>query len=244
MVKRKTVQGLLVLAVLFWSTRGAQARDIFKDIQADVFALGGGSTLVDAQDFDSAGRLMHTRFEVGSKWSVGVAVPYGKLLNLETAFTTGPNNLWLTNTEIFPHTQAAGSVVEYPAKFSSGSESAVFHAPFSFRHFRPYAEGGVEFDHYTPSREAIATARYEGWATVNTALLTHNDKFGMNVGVGIDRKFTKRFTFRIDVRDHITSSPAFGLPRVETEDSIAVYPVSGRANNLVYMAGILFHLGK
>lgn len=244
MVKKKTAQGLIALAVLLWTAGVVQARDIFKDVQADVFALGGGSTLVDAQYFDSAGRLMHSRFDVGPKFSVGVAVPYGKLFMIETAFTGGTNNLFLTNTNIFPHTKADGSVVEYPARFYAGSLSAVFHAPFSYRHFRPYAEGGVEYDRYTPTRGAIATARYEGWATVNTALLTHNDKFGMNVGVGVDRKLTKRITFRVDVRDHITSSPAFGIPRVETEASIAVYPVQGRANNIVYTAGILYHLGK
>jgi outer membrane protein W len=134
--------------------------------------------------------------------------------------------------------------VEYPARFYAGSLSAVFHAPFSYRHFRPYAEGGVEYDRYTPTRGAIATARNHGWATVNTALLTHNDKFGMNVGVGIDRKFTKRITFRIDLRDHITSSPAFGIPPAQTEASIAIFPVKGRANNIMYTAGILYHLGK
>ena len=244
MVKKKTVQGFMALTVLLWSTGGVQARDLLKDVQADVFVLGGGSTLVDALNFDSAGRLMHSRFDVGPKFTVGVAVPYGKLFNIETAFTGGTNDLFLTNTNIFPHTKADGSVVEYPARFYAGSLSAVFHAPFSYRHFRPYAAAGAEYDRYTPTRGAIATARYEGWATVNTALLTHNDKFGMSAGVGIDRKFTKRITFRIDIRDHVTGSPAFGIPPVQTESSIATFPVKGRANNIVYTAGILFHLGK
>ena len=53
MVKKKTAQGLIALAVLLWTAGVVQARDIFKDVQADVFALGGGSTLVDAQYFDS-----------------------------------------------------------------------------------------------------------------------------------------------------------------------------------------------
>ena len=94
--------------------------------QVDVFVLGGGSTFVDAQYFDSAGRLYHSRFEVGPKFTLGVAVPYGKLLSIETAFTSGPNNLVVTNTNVFPHVG-----VVYPVRVYIGSVSAVVHAPFS-----------------------------------------------------------------------------------------------------------------
>jgi outer membrane protein W len=87
----------------------------------------------------------------------------------------------------------------------------------------------------------MTTALTKGFAADSTAQINHNDKLGINLGVGLDRKLTKRLTFRIDVRDHVTSSPAFGLPNTY---SYANYPVSGRANNIVYTAGILFHLGK
>ncbi|MGO8791932.1 MAG: hypothetical protein ACLQVL_31715 [Terriglobia bacterium] len=244
MVKTRTVQVMMVLTVLLWSTGAVQARDLFKDAQADVFVLGGGSTLVDGQYYTESGSLFHSRFDLGYKFTVGVAVPYGKLLTIETALTTGPNNLYVTNVNIFPHTMSDGSVKEYPARTYIGSLSAVVHAPFSLRHFRPYAEGGVEYDRFSPTQQAVTNARTEGFGTISTAIVTHNDKFGLNLGGGIDRKFTKRITFRIDLRDHITSSPAFGLPAQPTSDSNAIFPVKGRANNIVYTAGILFHLGK
>jgi len=239
MVKKKAVQGLMVLTALLWSTGGAQARDLFKDMQLDAFVLGGGSTLVDAQYFNSAERLFHSRFDLGPKFTLGVAVPYGKLLSIETAYSYGPNDLVVTNTNVFPH---VGQV--YPVRVYIGSLSAVVHAPFALFHLRPYAEGGVEYDRFSPTDAAITTAKNQGFATVSTAIITHNDKFGMNVGVGIDRKLTKRLTFRIDLRDHVTSSPAFGLPPKPTADSAAAFPVAGRANNIQYTAGIVFHFGK
>jgi len=131
---KKTVLGLMGLAALIWGTGGAQARDLLQGLQMDVFVLGGGSTLVDATYFDSAGRLYHTRFEPNYKITFGGSMPYRKLINIETAFTFGPNNLVLTNTNLFPHVG-----IVYPVNDYIGSVSAVVHAPFSRYHFRPYA---------------------------------------------------------------------------------------------------------
>ena len=239
MSKSKTMLAWMALGTLLASAASLHARDLLKDAQADIFVLGGASTLVDAQYFKGAGNLYHSRFDFGPKVTVGVAVPYGKLLTIETAFTTGPNNLWLSNVNIFPH-----HGVEYPSRTYIGSLSAVVHAPSSLFHIRPYAAGGVEYDRFSPTPAAVSTARHEGFGAVSTALITHNDKFGVSIGGGLDRRLAKRITFRIDLRDHITSSPAFGLPPVQTIDSLAVFPVKGRANNIVYSAGILFHIGK
>jgi opacity protein-like surface antigen len=239
MMLRRSVKGSMVLVVLWLSAGGAHARDIFKAAQADVFVLGGGSTLVDTQYFASAERLFHSRFDLGPKFTVGVAVPYGKLLKIETAYSYGPNNLVVTNTNIFPHVGTT-----YGSRTYIGSLSAVIHSPVALFHIRPYGAGGVEYDRFSPTDAAIAEARNNGFAAASTANLAHNDKFGLNIGVGLDRKLTKRMAFRIDLRDHITSSPAFGIPPVPTSDSIAMFPVSGRANNIMYTAGFVFHLGK
>src|SRR5664279_4942352 len=101
---KKTVQGLMVLAALFWSTRGVQARDLLQNVQLDVYGLVGGSTVVDPYSFDSAGHLYHTRFAPGPRFNIGVAVPYNKFLSIESGFSYGPNDLVLTNTNVFPHT--------------------------------------------------------------------------------------------------------------------------------------------
>jgi hypothetical protein len=245
MVKKKTVQGLMALTALFLSTGAGQARDIFKDAQADVFLLGGGSTLVDAHYFNTESGLYHSRYDLGPKFAIGVSVPYGKLLSIESAYSYGPNNLVVTNTSAFPH-----KGVEYPVRDYIGSLSAVIHAPVSLFHIRPYAEGGVEYDRFSPTPAAITLAENlggapnGGFASVSTALITHNDKFGVNLGGGLDRKLSKRLAFRIDLRDHVTSSPAFGLPPQPTVDSMASFPVAGRAHNLEYTAGIVLHLGK
>ena len=61
---------------------------------------------------------------------------------------------YVTNTNVFPH---VGTV--YPVRDYIGSLSAVVHAPFSLFHLRPYAEGGVEYDRFSPTPAAITLAK-------------------------------------------------------------------------------------
>jgi opacity protein-like surface antigen len=238
---KKTAPGLMLLTALLVSTGGLQARELFQNVKFDVYGLAGWSTMFDAQYFSSAGRIYHTRFEPDYKFSFGVAVPYNKYLSIESGFTYGPNNLVLTNVNIFPHTVASGSVTIFPVNNYLATLSAVVHTPYSFHHFQPYVEAGVEYDRFSPTRSAILSAYHNGWASTSTALINHSNKFGFNLGVGLDRKLTKRLTFRIDARDHITSSPQFGLPN---SYSPAEYTTRGRSNLAVYEAGFVYHLGK
>jgi len=238
---KKTAQGLLLLTALLMSTGGLEARDLFQNINFDVYGLAGWSTMFDAQYFDSAGRKYHSRFDPDYKFSVGVAIPYNKYLSIESGLTYGPNDLVLTNTNIFPHTVASGSVVMYPVNNYMGTLSAVVHTPYSIKHFKPYVEAGVEYDRFSPTQAAIAQALNTGWASTSTALINHSNKFGFNLGVGLDRKLTRRLTFRIDARDHITSSPQFGLPN---SYSAAVYATHTRSSLAVYEVGLMYHLGK
>ena len=243
MLRSKAVRGLAVLTVCLWSAGGAQGRDLFQNAKFDVFVLGGGSTLVDPQYFTSAGNRFHSRFDLGYKFTVGVSVPYGKFLNIESGYTYGPNNLVVTNTSIFPH---AG--ILYPVRFHMGTLSGVVHTPSSIFGITPYVAGGVEYDQFSPTPDAVRTATDVGFGAVSTfPYLSHNDKFGVNLGGGFNRKLTKRISFRVDLRDHVTSSPAFGIPTSRAEFSstgFPTFPVKGRANNIIYEAGFVFHLGK
>ena len=233
MVRNKAVQCLMALAALLLTAGAAQAREI----KFDVFVLGGASTLVDARYFQSASEQFHSRFEYAPKFNLGVAVPYGKLFSIELGYSGGPNNLVITDTSVFPH-----PAILYPVRVYMGSLSGVVHAPFSWKHVQPYAEGGVEYDKFNPTPAAVSTAKNQGFGAVSTASINGNDKVGMNLGCGLDRKIMKRITLRLDLRDHFTGSPHFGLPNSASPG--VVFPVSGRAHNIEYTAGIVFHLGK
>jgi outer membrane protein W len=132
----------------------------------------------------------------------------------------------------------------YPVRDYIGSLSAVFHSPVTFKGFRPYAAGGVDYIRFDPTPAAVAYAKNVGFAAVTTATINENSKLGINVGAGVEHKITKRLRLRIDVRDHVTSSPAFGLPPEPNESNAVGFPVKGRAHNLEYTAGVVYHVGK
>ncbi len=239
MLKKKVVQALVLLAALSLSTRGALAAGALANAKIDVFVLGGGSTFIDEHYFNDSGRVFVSHFQVGPKVTIGISVPYGSILSIESSYTWGPNDWVVQNNNLSPRVS-----VVYPMRLSSGNLSGVIHVPFSRFHFRPYVDGGVEYDQFIPTTAAINYATLHGFATASTASINTSDKVGLSVGFGVERKIFKRLSLRIDVRDHVTSSPNFGIPPASTAANPAPFDVAGRGNNIEYTAGIVFHLGK
>ncbi len=73
-------------------------------------------------------------------------------------------------------------------------------------------------------------------------VLGASNKLGVNFGGGVEWGFLPALGLRLDLRNHITGTPTYGLPQQSTTG--AIFPVSGKANNLEFSAGITFHLGR
>ena len=112
----------------------------------------------------------------------------------------------------------------------------------SFQGVRPYIAAGVEFDRFAPVGHAAATAMGSFNGVPNTVLSPDN-KFGYNLGFGFEIKLVRAVDVRVDLRDHITGSPTFGLPRQATSGFTAYYPISGRAHHVEASVGFVFHFG-
>jgi hypothetical protein len=233
MMTKKTVQSLMVAAALCFSTVAAHARDI----RFDVFVMGSGSTLFDARYFTSADEKYRSSYASAAKYLVGVEVPIGKILGVEAAYASGPNDLRVTNISLNPTVTIA-----YGMRNRVGSINLVAHAPFAPLGFRPYLTAGWEFHRFAPTLIGVAAASSQGFGAVSTATLSATDKLGVNCGGGIEHKVFRRVSLRLDLRDHLTGSPTFGLPAQSSTG--AIFPVSGLAQNVVYSAGIVVHFGK
>lgn len=120
------------------------------------------------------------------------------------------------------------------------------HVPKTIKGLRPYLATGLEFDNFAPTSEATASANSSspGFNGVPNTVLKGDDKVGFNVGGGMDINLTRRLAFRLDLRDHITGSPTFGLPSSSSSVYSAYYPITGLANDLEYSAGIVMRFGK
>jgi hypothetical protein len=233
MMTKKTVQGLMVAAAVGFSTVAAHARDV----RFDVFVMGSSSTLFDTRYFGSADEEYRSSYATAVKYVVGVEVPLGKILGVEAAYASGPNDLRVTNTSLNPTVTTA-----YSARNNVGSVNLVAHAPFARLGFRPYLTVGWDYHRFAPTLAGKEQAESRGFGAVSTATLSATNKLGVNCGGGIEHKIFRRVSLRLDVRDHLTGSPTFGLPAQASTG--ATFPVSGLAQNVVYSAGIVVHFGK
>jgi hypothetical protein len=102
---------------------------------------------------------------------------------------------------------------------------------------------GAEYDRFSPSSAAVALANTTGFAYAPVAKLTSEGDGGVNFGGGLDYNVTEKWGVRLDVRDHVTTSPTLGLPYGITPSSNAFFPISGNAHNIQYTIGIVYHFG-
>ena len=230
---------LIVAGALTLGTLTASAKEFnFKyNYSFNIFLMGGASTLFDGKDFTSAGHQYHADYARDYKFAVGLGVPIGKILEIQAAYTTGPDNLQITDTSLSPR-----QLRSYGVESHIGSVGVLGYAPFSRLGFRPYGVAGFDYLRYAPTAAGNTVAATQGFGAVNPATLAADTKVGMNLGFGVEHKLLRNVALRLDIRDHVCSSPNFGLP--PRDPTSAIFPVSGYAQNVVYTAGIVFHFAK
>jgi len=206
-----------------------------------LYLTGGGTIVRDTRSFDEAFIPYQTVFANGGGGNLGIEVPLkkSKVFGLDLAYGFSQNNLELTKEDVNPVVTKA-----YGLRDSRFSADIDIHSPGTFRNIRPYFVLGVEYDHYSPTSQATTLAASTGFGYYPTAKLNSEGDGGVNFGGGLDYKLTEKWGVRIDVRDHVTSSPTLGLPYGTTTSSPAYFPISGNAHNILYTIGLVYHFGK
>ena len=236
MTTRKFVQGLIVTVALCLSATAGRAQD------NEIFLMGGGSSLLNRQSFTEISIPYKTTYATGGKVIAGIEVRLkkSKIFGLEGSYGYGDNNLKLADLN-----WTFKPVTAYSMRNNRLSVDLVAHVPTTYWGVRPYVVFGLEYDRFSPTSSAISLAAKEGFAYEPTAKLASQSTGGANVGGGIDWKLTSKVGLRIDVRDHITSSPTLGLPTPEPATTgLPWFPVTGIAQNIEYSIGIRYKFRK
>jgi len=233
MTVKRFLQGLIVTAaVCFIATVGRAQNSL-------LYVTGGGSDVHDARSFEEAFIPYTTKFANGGGGNLGFELPLkrSKIFGLELSYGFSQNNLELTyeNSPTLPVTKSFG------LRDSRFGGDIVVHSPSTFRNIRPYFVVGAEYDRYSPTSAAVALANSTGFAYAPVAKLNSEGDAGVSFGGGLDYQVTERWGLRLDVRDHITSSPTLGLPYGVTPSSNAYFPISGDAHSIQYTIGIVYH---
>jgi hypothetical protein len=203
--------------------------------------MGGGSSLLDQRSFTEYYIPYASRYSGGGKVIVGVEAPLlkSKIFGIEGSYGFGRDNLELTYFNYNPV-----EVRAYGVRNDRFSGDIVARAPGVWRGIRPYAVVGVEYDIFDPTTAAQSYAESHGFAGGVSAKLASQGTPGFNYGGGFDYQVASKVDLRIDVRDHWTGSPTYGLPSTSTTAYEAFFPISGSAHDIEYSVGIVYRFGK
>jgi opacity protein-like surface antigen len=228
MKSRKLLQSLVIVIALGVSAGALHAQSY------SVFALGGGSSLFDKHTYSVSTGEFGSTYKTGASFTVGGEIPLKKIFGVEGSYSMVRNNLAVTNYS------AGATEAGYTIRNQRLSGDLVAHMPKSFLGIKPYLVAGLEYDRFSPVGTASTGSSFNGYSNVT---LSPANKLGFNYGGGLDKKLTKLVSLRVDVRDHLTGSPTYGLATTSASSS-AAFPITGAAHNLEYSAGVVFHFGK
>ncbi|MBI1940852.1 MAG: outer membrane beta-barrel protein [Acidobacteria bacterium] len=229
MIRTRFLPALLLIAVVGVLPDTARAQGV------RVFAMGSGSLLLSEKFFEVAGDPFRSNYAPGGKIIFGGEYSANKVLGFEAAYAYGRNNLRISDLEEAPIEEAG-----YGVRIQRLNGNLVLHSPVEVLRLRPYVTAGIEFTRYAPTREARDQAFAGGFAG-QSAVLEANNKPGINYGGGVEWSLLPALALRLDVRDHATGTPRFGLPQDSSNG--AFFPISGSAHNVEISAGFTLHFG-
>jgi len=229
MTRMKFLAPLLLIAVVGFLPDVARAQGV------RVFAMGTGSFLLSEKFFEVAGDPFRSNYAPGGKIILGGEYSRNKVLGFEVAYAYGRNNLRVADLNASPVDEAG-----YGVRIQRLNGNLVLHSPVELFRLRPYVTAGIEFTRYAPTSEAKELGFTGGFAG-QSAMLEANNKPGINYGGGVEWSLLPKLGLRLDVRDHVTGTPRFGLS--QNSSSGALFPISGSAHNVEISAGFTLHFG-
>ncbi len=229
MAKKRFVLMLFLMAAVGCLPAAARAQGV------RISAMGTGSFLLSEKFFELAGDPFRSNYAPGGKFILGGEYTTNKVLGFEVAYAYGRNNLRVTDLNSSPVNETG-----YGVRIHRLNGNLVLHSPVEMFRLRPYATAGIEFTRYSPTSGARELAFTEGFAG-QPAQLSANNKPGINYGAGVEWSLLPALALRLDVRDHATGTPRFGLGQDSTSGGL--FPVTGSAHNVELSAGFTLHFG-
>lgn len=217
---RKALTLLFAIVILCAGATALRAQGI------DVFLQGGASSFFDKNYPNTTAGPFGTSYSTGGQFSAGAEGRFGSIFGLEGAYGWGQNNLSVTQVGTNP-----GLEQSFIIRHQRASGDLVLHVPFII--VSPYALAGIEYDRFSPY--GYTHVSLPGFTTTTGGqILSSSNKLGFNYGGGLEFKVFPFVGLRLDVRDHVTGSPNFGLPG----------HYNATAHDVEYSAGIVVHFGK
>jgi hypothetical protein len=203
-----------------------------QDINPRLTFLGGASLLSGSRSFVIGPRVFNTQFQNGIKIGLRGTVNLREHWGAEGTYSFSSNGLQVTQT-------APASVRNFGVHLHQITGNALYFFDAPDKVVRPFLTAGVGLSRYSPTSDAKLAAAQDFLG--QPAVLTSNSTFNFNFGAGIESRPWDHFGLRLDVRDHLSAIPRFGLPQSAASPSSAFFPISGRAQDFEIATGLTYY---
>ncbi|MBZ5513772.1 MAG: outer membrane beta-barrel protein [Acidobacteriia bacterium] len=191
-------------------------------------AVGSGSFLFGEKLFTRVNEPWRSDFADGGRVAIAGEYTANKVIGFEAGYAYGRNNLRLSNV-------TENIATGYGVQLQRVNGNLMIHSPVKLIGLQPYATIGADYNRFGPTSGAKTLAATEGFAGA-PAQLEASNKFGFNACGGVEWYIVRAFAVRLDVRNHLTGTPRFGLNQAQ-------FPVTGTTNNVEISAGFTIHFG-
>ncbi len=223
----------LVVLALFISA--GLAPDAAAQGNPRVTIFGGGSFVRGERTFVIGSDTFRTQFVDGGRLLVRTSLDLTSHWTVEADYGFGRSNFRVNELSGTPQQR------DFGVRVNDISFNLIRFFTSSDSHFRPYLGAGLGWLRYSPTDAAKASAQTNGFID-ETALIQSSNKFSFPIGGGAEVRLNRWLGTRIDVRDHITAIPRFGVPQASPGTGGDFFPVDGVVHNLDLAVGVVFYL--
>lgn len=200
-----------------------------------VTVTGSTSNVSADRTFVINGNNFQTQYASGARGKARLTLDLTSHFSAEAVYGFGTSNLEVTRTGTTPQTSAFG-VREHEVQVN------VMHFfTSSSSHLRPFLTTGVGVAHFGPTSAATTQASFQ--FTDGPASISADNKLSLTIGGGLEARSRHRIGLRLDVVDHISGIPTYGVPQTSSGGG-ASYPVNGIVHNIQAEAGLVLYLWR
>ena len=218
---------LLLIAAAFLS-----ASALAQGLNPRITFLGGAALLSGSRSFVIGPSLFTTQFNNGIKIGLRGTMNLTDHWGAEGTYSFSSNGLHVTRV-------SPASVQDFGVHLHQITGNALYFFTARDRSFRPFVTAGVGLSRYSPTSDAKVAAT-QGFLS-QPAVLASTSSFNFNFGGGIESRPWDHFGLRLDLRDHLTAIPRFGLPQSATSPFAPFFPVQGRAQDFEITTGLIYY---
>jgi hypothetical protein len=131
---------------------------------------------------------------------------------------------------------------DFHVQINNYGANALYYLVESEQHtVLPFLSAGIGGTFYRVRPESLAFARSPagGYPDMNNA-----NELTFNFGAGFKTHSKGWFGLRVDVRDYLSRTPSFGIPRSSNDPTAIVLPAGGAQNNFEGSVGLVFYFGR